>query len=124
MRKIGNFFKGIIYRYFSNDGVKTIVSGSGFLLDFFTLGFFMLLYHFLFSVGGVMFWNGFWGLILIYLMAKVLSSLFVGFTPIVNFGRNNSKRFFKGLAKLTIFPFLVFWIFASLFGDSPDKWKG
>lgn len=123
MKKLGNLVKVFIHKYFSNNGDKGIVSGSGFFLDFFTLVFVGMFNYLFFTAAGVVFWNTFWGWVLVYLLSKVVATAVVGFTPLVRFANNTTERFLQGAFRLSILPYAAVWLTAALFGDDAEHFQ-
>lgn len=126
MKKIFNYFTGIIYKYFSNGGDQSsIVSFSGGFTDFFTILWMMVVWYVGFDILKVDWLYDFWGIILVYFTARIFSII----TTLLlseRFVRNQRKRYLKSGFWLLIPYMLIF--FLAFWGDEDvdveDNWEG
>lgn len=120
-----NFFAGIIYSYFGNGGVKTLVSFSGGSTDFFTVLWLMVTWYIGVDILGNLWLFDFSGIILVYAISRLFA---IGTVLCLNekFTRNQRKRYLKAKLWLAVPYFLMFALafLSNSFVKYTDNWVG
>lgn len=125
MKKIFNYFTGIIYKYFSNGGNQSSISFSGGFSDFFTILWMMPVWYVGFDILKVDWLYDFWGIILVYFITRIFAVITTLLLP-ERFVKNQRKRYLKAGFWLLV-PYMLIFLFA-FWGDEDvdveDNWEG